>query len=156
MQLRLPLYPKETTFVSDILGVYEQAGIVQYILNGVPAYCHKMHDNNSFWFITSNYIALGHCRKSDVERCFGVSPESVRNWHKKFVEEGPVAFFGEDARKGGKSHKITGERLERIQQKLDKGRSNNSIAKEEGVRESAIRYALKQGYLKKSLGLRVL
>jgi transposase-like protein len=34
----------------------------------------------------------------------------------------------------------------RIQSKLDKGKSVNSIAKEEGVAESAIRYGLKQGY----------
>jgi hypothetical protein len=37
----------------------------------------------------------------------------------------------------------------RIQSKLDKGKSVNSIAKEEGVAESAIRYGLKQGYKKK-------
>ena len=46
--------------------------------------------------------------------------------------------------------KITGERRIRIQHKLDKGQSVNSIAKEEGVQESAIRYGIKQGYLKKT------
>jgi len=55
-----------------------------------------------------------------------------------------------DARHG-KAHKIVGGRRERIQAKLDKGQSNYSIAKEEGVRESAIRYGIKQGYLKKRL-----
>ena len=48
-----------------------------------------------------------------------------------------------------KAHKIIGERKLRIQSKLDKGQSVNSIAKEEGIRESAIRYSIKQGYLKK-------
>jgi hypothetical protein len=150
MQLQLPLFPKEATFISDCLGVYEREGLVQYILNGLPVYSHPVNDYNSFRFITSNFIVQGNCLKSEVERCFHVSPESVTKWHKKFVEVGGDAFFGDDARKGGKSHKIIGDVRLRIQSKLDKGQSNLSIAKEEGLRESAIRYAIKVGHLKKS------
>ena len=43
-----------------------------------------------------------------------------------------------------------GECRERIQLKLDKFQSVYSIAKEEGVRESAIRYQISLGYLKKT------
>ena len=150
MQLQLSLFPKETTYVSSCLGVYEKEGLVQYILNGLSAYSHKVNDYKSFRFITSNFIAQGNCLKSEVERCFGVSPESVTKWHKKFIEEGGDAFFGNDSRLGGKSHKIIGDVRLRIQSKLDKGQSNLSIAKEEGLAESAIRYAIKAGYLKKS------
>ena len=81
-------------------------------------------------------------------RAFGVSEDTVGRSYKKFLEKGEAGFFGDDARKGT-AHKITGERRQRIQSKLDKGQSNYSIAKEEGVRESAIRYGIKQGYLKK-------
>jgi hypothetical protein len=73
----------------------------------------------------------------------------VARWHKKFVEKGAEAFFGDDARRGH-AHKLVGEKRQRIQNKLDKGQSVNSIAKEEGIRESAIRYAVKVGHLKKS------
>ena len=65
------------------------------------------------------------------------------------MEKGEQGFFGDDARHGT-AHKIIGERRVRIQKKLDTGQSVNSIAKEEGVRESAIRYAVKKGYLKKN------
>lgn len=150
MQLRLPLFPKDAALISDCLGVYEKEGVVQYILNGIPVYSHRVNDYNSFRYITSNFIVQGNCLKSEVERCFHVSPESVTKWHKKFVEVGGAAFFGDDARKGGKSHKIIGDVRLRIQSKLDKGQSNLSIAKEEGLTESAIRYAIKMGYLKKS------
>lgn len=70
--------------------------------------------------------------------------EPIKNLLRKVKQ----VFFGDDARKGT-AHKITGERRLRIQNKLDKGQSVNSIAKQEGVRESAIRYGIKQGYLKK-------
>ena len=136
--------------ISDCVGVYEQEGIVQYIVNGMPVYAHGKEDFSAFRFITSNFISQGLCRKVEVQRCFGVSEDSVHRYYKKFKEQGEEGFFGVDKRLGGKAHKIVGEKRLRIQQKLDKGQSVLSIAKEEGVRESAIRYQIKQGYLKKS------
>ncbi len=150
MQLQLPMFPREATLISSCLGVYEDEGIVQYIVNGLPVYAHPAGDHNAFRYITSNFIEQKLCRKTEIERCFNVTPDSVARWHKKFVEEGVTAFFGDDARHG-KAHKIIGEKRLRIQSKLDKGQSVNSIAKEEDLRESAIRYAIKAGHLKKSL-----
>ena len=45
---------------------------------------------------------------------------------------------------------LTIDRLNRIQQNLDDGKSIRQAAKLEGVAESAIRYQIKQGKLKKS------
>lgn len=148
MQLQLPLFPSGATLISDCLGVYETKGLVQYIVNGLPVYAHPKDDLKAFRYITSNFIHQGLCRKTEIEKCFHVSEDSVQRAYKKFVEKGESSFFGDDARKGT-AHKITGDRRLGIQKKLDKGQSVNSIAKEEGVRESAIRYGIKQGYLKK-------
>lgn len=134
--------------ISGQVGVYERDGLVQYIVNGLPVYAHAKEDLNAFRFITSNFICQGLCRKVDVQRCFGVSEDSVHRYWIKFKKQGEAGFFGDDARRG-RAHKIIGERRRRIQKKLDKGQSVNSIAKEEGVRESAIRYQVKQGNLKK-------
>lgn len=149
MQLRLPLFPAGSTLISDCLGVCTQDDLVQYIVNGLPVYGHPVGDLQAFRFITSNFIHQGLCRKREVERCFGVSEDSVQRAYKKFVAKGDAGFFGLDGRKGT-AYKLTGELRLRIQARLDKGQSNNSIAKQEGVAESAIRYGLKQGYLKKS------
>ncbi len=148
MQLKLPLFPTGCTLISDCLGVYEKDDLVQYIVNGLPVYAHPSGDLKAFRYITSNFIHQGLCRKTEVERCFHVSEDSVQRAYKKFVEKGEEGFFGHDARKGT-AYKITGDCRLRIQSKLDKGQSVNSIAKQEGVRESAIRYGVKQGYLKK-------
>jgi len=149
MQLSLPIFPREAKLINEQVGVYEHDGLVQYIVNGLPVYCHANDNLNAFRFITSNFIHQGLCRKVDIERCFGITEDSVSRAYKKFITKGEAGFFGDDARRGH-AHKIMGERRQRIQSKLDKGQSVNSIAKEEGVRESAIRYAIKQDYLKKS------
>lgn len=149
MQLLLPIFPVQTTHITPSVGVYERDGIIQYLVNGLPIYSHAKEDNDAFRFITSNFIHQGLCRKVDIERAFGVSEDSVSRAYKKFLAKGEAGFFGPDARHG-KAHKIVGGRRERIQAKLDKGQSVYSIAKQEGVRESAIRYGIKQGYLKKT------
>lgn len=149
MQLNLPIFPKETRLVNEHLGVYEHDGLIQYIVNGLPVYSHPKEDIRAFRFITSNFIHQRICRKVEIERFFGVSEDSVWRYYKKFVNQGEAGFFGDDARHGT-AHKIVGACRLRIQEKLDKGQSVNSIAKEEGVRESAIRYQIKQGLLKKN------
>jgi hypothetical protein len=148
MQLLLPIFPNDTTMINANMGVYERDGLVQYLINGLPVYCHHKDNHAAFRYITSNFIHQGLCRNVDIERAFGVSEDSVSRALKKFETKGEAGFFGADARHG-KAYKIVGGKRERIQAKLDKGTSNYSIAKEEGVRESAIRYGIKQGYLKK-------
>lgn len=148
MKLLLPLFPAGTKLISDCLGVYEKEGIVQYIVNGLPVYSHSKEDLNAFRYITSNFIHQGLCRKIEVQRCFHLSEDSVQRACNKFTKQGVDAFFGEDGRKG-KAYKLIGAKRDNIQQKLSKGQSVNSIAKEEAVAESAIRYGIKQGYLKK-------
>jgi transposase len=148
MQLLLPIFPIETTMINANMGVYEQDGLVQYLINGLPVYSHAKDNNDAFRYITSNFIHQGLCRKVDIERAFGVSEDSVSRALKKFETKGEAGFFGPDSRHG-KAYKIVGGKRDRLQAKLDKGQSNYSIAKEEGVSESAIRYSIKQGYLKK-------
>jgi hypothetical protein len=116
-------------------------------VNGLPVYAHSNDDLEGFRFITSNFIHQKLCRKTEVQKCFHVSPDSVQRAYNKFITEGEKGFFGKDNRKGV-AHKL-GVKMERIQNKLDKGRSQLSIAREEGISEGSIRYSIRQGYLKK-------
>jgi len=149
MQLFLPLFPKEATMISPEVGVYTHDGIVQYIHGGLPIFAHGESDLNYFKFIICNLLERKLCRKTDIAKCFKVSPDFVYAAHKQYRQYGPDAFFGVDNRQGY-AHKIVGEKRIRIQEKLDKGQSVNSIAKEEDVAEGSIRYQIRKGILKKN------
>jgi len=135
--------------ISDRLGVYEIDGLVQYIVSGMPVFSHAKDDLQGFRFMTSNFINQGLCSQAEITRCFSISEDSVRRSLKKLKTEGESAFFSQEQRHGY-CHKITGEKKKRIQKALDGGLSNNAIAKKEKVSEGAIRYAIKQGHLKKN------
>lgn len=146
MQLRLPLFPSDCTMVSGCVGVCQKDDLVQYIVNGLPVYSHHKDDLQAFRFITSNFIDQNLCKKVEVQRAFHLTPDFVGRAYKKFKDEGEQAFFSKDNRHGY-CHKIFGEKKDRIQKKLNHFQSVNSIAKEEGLRESAIRAAIERGDL---------
>lgn len=150
-QLLLPLFPIDTEMITPVLGVREQEDTVYYLLSGMPIYSHEKGAMHKFRYITSNLILQGLCKNVDIVRVFHVSTDSVRRWKKRLEEEGEEAFFKEENRHG-RSHKLLPDVLERIQQKLDKGQSVNSIAKEELISEGSIRYSIQQGRLKKNSG----
>lgn len=148
MQLFLPIFPKEATFINSCIGVYKKDEMVTYILNGLPVYTHHKESLQSFKYITSNFIKQGLCKQFEIVRTFHVSPDFVRRNYKIFKEEGEAAFFGKDKRHGY-SHKLTPVVIERLQDYLDDGKSNSMAARQEGISEGAIRYAIKKGRLKK-------
>jgi transposase len=148
-QLLLPLFPADTRMITLTLGVREENGTVYYLHSGMPIFSHASDDMDMFRYITSNLILQGLCNNQDIVDTFHVSTDSVRRWKKRLADEGEKAFFKVEARHG-RSHKLLPEVLDRIQAKLDDGKSAYSIAKEEGISEGSIRYAFKHGRLKKN------
>lgn len=152
-QLLIPLFPPDSRMITLTLGVRKENETVYYLHSGVPIFSHESGDMNMFRYITSNLILQGLCKNQDIVDTFHVSVDSVSRWKKKLLEEGEKAFFKPETRHG-RSHKLLPHVLDRIQGKLDDGKSAYSIAKEEGISEGSIRYAIKQGRLKKSRNLR--
>ena len=147
-QLLLPIFPRDTKFITPTLGVREVQGSIYYLHSGVPIYSHEKNDLNKFRFITSNFLIQGMCKNVDIVTTFHVSTDSVRRWKKKLSEQGESVFFGEEKRHGH-SHALLREVIKRIQKKLNTGQSVNSIAKQEGISEGTIRYGIKTGKLEK-------
>lgn len=139
--------------ITMTLGVREHDDTVYYLHSGVPIFSHESNDLTKFRYVTSHLILQGLCSNQDIADAFHVSTDSVRRWKKKLSEEGDGAFFKEESRHG-RSHKLLPGVLDRIQGKLDEGRSSYSIAKEEKISEGSIRYAIGLGRLKKNQGLK--
>ena len=148
-QLLLPLFPRDSRMITLTLGVREKDGTVYYLHSGAPIFSHESGDLYMFRYITSNLILQGLCTNQEIVDAFHVSVDSVSRWKKKLSEEGAGAFFNPETRHG-RSHKLLPHVLESIQAKLDNGKNVNSIAKEIGISEGSIRYAIKHGRLKKS------
>ncbi|MFQ3578921.1 MAG: hypothetical protein SNJ71_02115 [Bacteroidales bacterium] len=148
MQLQLPFFPENTQMLSDTWGVFQKDSMVYYLHNGSPVYIHAKDDLNNFRFITANLINVHACSATQLSNVFKVNKINFERYVRRLREGGTDAFFkAEDNR--GKCYKMLSDKLIKAQELLDKGYSQQKTAKEIGVSESAIRYHIKSGNLKK-------
>jgi transposase len=153
MQLLLPIFPAGIKLISPLIGVKEGTdGMVHYFMNSLPIRTHLKEDLRAFRCFTASLICNHLCKQTEIQQCFGVSADSVQRSVKLYRQKGEAGFYERDGKygKGGRTPKIIGEKKQRIQHKLNLGKSVNSIAREEGLRESAIRAAIQRGDLKKT------
>lgn len=134
--------------ISDCVGFYERDGMVQYIVNGLPVYTHDKDDLQAFRFFFSNLIHQGLCTQTEVRNAFCVTIDYVSRAYVLYKKEGEAGFFKPENRHGY-CYKLIGAALIKAQQLLDNGCSQCAVARSVGVTESAIRYAIKTGNLKK-------
>lgn len=148
MQTQLPFFPQETRYINDKVGVFERDDFVYYLHNGSPLFCHRTKDRNSYRYITANLCQTNLCNASEIARTFGVSARSVQLNAQALREKGAEWFFSRKETRG-KCYKFTEQSFITAQYMLDEGKSNTEIARELGVSDSAIRYHLGTGKLKK-------
>ena len=92
-QLLLPLFPKNTLFLTSTLGVQEERGTVVYFHSGAPIHSHQKDDLNKFRYITSYLLLQGLCSNKDIVRVFHVSTDSVRRYKNQLFTKGEGSFL---------------------------------------------------------------
>ena len=147
MQLYAPIFPRESKHISSTVAVKEHVGMVLYIINGLPVYVHGVEELGSFRHIICMLIDQGLCRRKEVVHGFSITEDFVGKALNIYRKEGGEALYRPQKKRS--ANKIIGAVRDRIQSKLDKGQSVNSIAREESLSEGSIRHQIKIGHLKK-------
>ena len=150
MQLKLPIFPADTKLFNACFGVYTKGDHVYYLHSGSPVGMHDKNDLRSFRCKIAQFISVNLCTRSEVVRTLNVTASYVKRCSKLYESKGEAGFWEKDNRHGH-CYRVTPDMLIRIQQKIDRSQSVLSIAKEEGIGESHIRYYIGKGDLKKKI-----
>jgi hypothetical protein len=148
MQMLLPIFPSTTKMLSESWGVFEKDDMVYYLHSGMPVYVHSKEDIPTYRYVTGTLVHLHACSPSQLSKVFGVNKKNFERYAKKLKEGGSVAFF-DSVDNRGKCHKMLEGQLKKTQELIDNGYSQLKTSKEIGVSESAIRYHIRKGNLKK-------
>jgi len=148
MQFRLPLFTTDVTLINTNVGTFNDNGIIYYLLNGLPIYSHRENDLSAFRFFISNLVKRGLCKKAEIKNAFHITIDYINRSCKTYEKEGEAGFFKPENRHGH-CYKLVGDNLVLAQRLLDEGKNNCQTARQCHVKESSIRYAIKQGHLKK-------
>jgi len=148
MQMQLPFFPASTKLINPTLGFYENEGLVYYLHNGSPIFCHKQEDITAYRYICGNLVFNKLCTAVDLTKALGVNRRNIERYGAAIREHGSGHYLKKKDRRG-QCHTMTPEILEEAQKLLDSGKSQLKTAKTLGVSESSIRGHIKKGNLKK-------
>lgn len=148
MQMQMPIFPEETKLINASVGVYQKDDFVYYLHNGSPVHCHAINDLNSYRYILASLVNNKLCKTSELSNALGIPIKNVQRYAKTLRDNGTEWFFNRDEQRG-QCYKFTSEKQEQAQNLLNQDYSAYRVAKETGLSESAIRYHLRSGALKK-------
>lgn len=148
MQLTLPIFPDDIKMINFRVGLKKENDFVYYMLNGQSIYCHSEQDRNSYRYIMSNLVSNGLCTISELSTALGVNRKNIERYVKSFKEHGADYFFNREDNRG-QCYRFTEDVKNEAQRLLDMEVTPYTVAKKTGLSESAIRYHLQNGDLKK-------
>ena len=148
MQMRLPLFPKSCRLINSTTAVEQRDEMVYYHHSGSIIYCHEKNDLQGYRYITANLVVSGLCKPKEIGDVLGVSNRNIQRYAKALREKGSHWFFNREERRG-RCHKMSEGVMDQAQKYLDGFYGVADTAKLLGLSESAIRYHLKNGRLKK-------
>ena len=148
MQQILPIFPEDIKMVNYQVGFKKMDDFVHYFVNGMPVYCHEKDDKNGYRFVLATLVNNKFCSIKELSEALGVQKKNVERYAKSLRDHGMGYFFNRKETRG-QCHKFTPEKIEDAQKLLDSGYSQLATAKAISVSESAIRYHLKAGTLKR-------
>jgi len=132
------------------VGFKQMDDFVHYFVNGMPVYCHEKDDKNGYRFVLATLVNNKFCSIKELSEALGVPRKNVERYAKALREKGMAHFFNRKETRG-QCHKFTPGKIEKAQELLELGYSQQGTAKAIGVSESAIRYHIKSGLLKKKV-----
>lgn len=97
MQRLLPLIPKGSTQINDIVSVVRDETKWVYFLGGFPIYEHGASDHNHFRLILGQLVDTGTCRPCQLTRAFGIPKNKVLRAARQLRERGVRSFFDRNA-----------------------------------------------------------
>jgi len=127
-QIQLPIYPASSTPITSELAFQERDAVVWYFNGHLPVFSHPVTDIASFRFFSSQLIANGNASQSEISRAFGVPLVSVKRACKTLCDEGAAGFFRPPVPQQG--HKLTEQRLQEVQSRLDVGMQVPAIGRQ--------------------------
>jgi len=148
MQQIFPIFTDDLKMVNYQVGFKQMDDFVHYFVNGMPVYCHQVDDKNGYRYVLGTLVNNKFCSIKELSEALGVNQKNVERYARDLREKGMSHFFNRKETRG-QCHKFTAEKIKEAQRLLELGHSQQGTAKAIGVSESAIRYHINAGTLKK-------
>ncbi len=147
LQSQLGFLPEGAIIVGKHLAVVHQHGQVEFANASGPIYTCAEDDRLGLRLAQGMFSELNLAGATALARALGVDQSTVHRNRAAYREGGVQALSEERGPRGG--YKLTEDKRVHAQGLLDAGRSLRAVAKAVGVSEGTVRYAVRQGQLRR-------
>ena len=147
-QLLFVGFPDGSLRIGKVVSILKKEGRITYFVEGDSFFSHEEMDASAQRFAIASLISNHHVRASEVKASdLGIPYRTLMNWTRQLAEDGPGSFFV--PRVGRGSTKLTPEKALQCAILLEAGGRIAAVAREVGVKDSALRKAVSRGRLPK-------
>src|SRR5215470_10650679 len=129
-----------------MVAMVRQHEQVAYFASGLPIFVHAEDDVVGRRVAAAQLVELGLAQQDELSDALGVHRSTLYRQHRKLTSEGVLGVV--DGKRGPHGpHRFTADKRQRVMHMLSEGRPVREAARQVGVTEGAIRYALRRGEL---------
>lgn len=139
--------PESAKRISDAIAMINDGEEVVFFNAAGPFLSYKKNDKMGKRLAQGIIVNLGLANSNQLARAMGINQSTVYRNAETYRKKGTAGFV--DDRSKRTLYKLTKEKLQIVKRLLDKGVTIVDAAKEVGVSEGCIRYALRKGVIEK-------
>ena len=144
LQSYFPFLPEGAKPINNHVAIYRHDEKIEFFTASGPIYSCK--ENDLYGLRLAQGIIVTHTATTPVEiaKALNINRTTAYRNLKRYQQGGPAALII-DKKSNRKSYKLNGKVKRQIQTLLNKGYSLKAAAKQAGITEGCIRYAIKKG-----------
>ena len=142
-QLLFAGFPEGAIRIGSILSILKKEGEVTYFVGDDNYFSHAEADRCGQRFAIATLISNRHVKACEVEASsLGIPYRTLMNWTRQLAQKGPTSFYVPRAPRG--STIFTEEKARECARLIAEGCRISEVARKMGVKDSALRKAVKR------------
>ena len=144
LQTYIPFLPEGAKPINDHVAIYRHDEKIEFFTASGPIYSCRENDIYGVRLAQGIIVTQTATNSAELAKALDVNRTTVYRNVKTYQQDGPAALII-DKKSNRNAYKLNGKSKAQVQTLLNKGYSLKAAAKQVGVTEGCIRYAIKKG-----------
>ena len=144
LQSYIPFLPEGAEPINDHVAIYRCNDRIEFFTASGPIYSCREDDPYGLRLAQGIIVTQTSTKACDIARALKVNRTTVYRNLTKFQQDGPIGLII-DRKSNRSAYKLNGKVRREVQKLLDRGCSLKAAAKQVGITEGCIRYAISKG-----------
>jgi len=144
LQSYIPFLPEGAKPLNGHVAIYRHDGKIEFYTASGPIYSCRENDLYGIRLAQGIIVTQTATTPAEFAKALKINRTTVYRNTSRYQKDGPAALIIDKSR-NRRAYKLSGTTKGRVQTLLNKGYSLKAAAKQVGITEGSIRYAIKKG-----------